>query len=288
MARIKLIVTGDAEELSLHESLRRFFPLKREGEEVIWDQPRKLHCATSQRLSSGGTPSERMIALARAMLNEVGIGKRGEPADLVVVIDDVELGNVGREGIVAQHFRDAVNKNLSTYSSSTQNRYRILLREKCSFHLLKPMVESYLFGDTNALTVAGVPVGASPRLVHPDVEQFQTDDPAWLPVCHAEDVSRQRIMHWWSHERHPKHYLGHLLQRGGVFYEETTHGKTALAGLCWNQVPKSSTEAPVIRSLFEDISDWFCVSNPLGVGSHHTDLYPQRSVNRASLLLRNM
>src|SRR4051812_44487686 len=102
MARIKLIVTGDMEKAALHESLRRLFPPQRDGEEVIWDQPRKLHCATSHPLSPGGSPSTAMLALAQAMLDEVAIGKRGNPADLVMVIDDVELGNVGQEGVVAQ------------------------------------------------------------------------------------------------------------------------------------------------------------------------------------------
>jgi hypothetical protein len=288
MARIKLIVTGDLEKLALHESLRRFFPPRRDGEEVIWEQPRKLHGATTTQLLQGGSPSGPMLALARAMLDEAGIGKRGDPADLVVVIDDVELGNLGREGVVAQHFRDAINKNLSTYAPGTQDRYRILLREKCSFHLLKPMVESYLFGDPSALIVAGVRARECARLVHPDVEQFETDDPMWLPTCQAENAARKQKNPWWSHECHPKHYLEHLTERGGVFYEETRHGKAALAGLLWEQVPKSEADTSVIRSLFEDISDWFGVSSPLGAGSLHTDLYPRRSVNRANLLLRNL
>jgi hypothetical protein len=43
MARIKLIVTGDMEKLALHESLKRYFPSSRNGEEVVWDKP---HCVS--------------------------------------------------------------------------------------------------------------------------------------------------------------------------------------------------------------------------------------------------
>jgi len=97
MVRIKLIVTGDMEKLALHESLRRVFPGERDGEEVIWEQPRKIHCTTSHPLREDRRPSQPMVELARAMLAEVGIGRTGQPADLVVAIDDVELGNLERE-----------------------------------------------------------------------------------------------------------------------------------------------------------------------------------------------
>jgi hypothetical protein len=288
LLRIKLIVTGDLERLVLHESLRQLFPSERGGDKVVWEQPRKLNCATSHPLSPGKAPSQPMLAMAQAMLNEVGIGKKGDPADLVIAIDDVELGNRGQEGTVVQHFRTAINEKLHDFSESTQARYRSLLRERCSFHLLSPMVESYLFGDEKALSAAGVPTGQSPQLVSSDVEQFQTNDPAWLPTCYQENALRNKATPWWSHERHPKHYLEHLTERAGVFYEETHHGKRALTDLRWAQVPKASMEAPVIRSLFEDIADWFGAPNPLGNGALHPDLYPPKSVNRVNLLLRNL
>ncbi|AUX48018.1 uncharacterized protein SOCE26_095440 [Sorangium cellulosum] len=288
MARIKLIVTGDLEKLALHDSLRRLFPSERDGDEVVWDKPRKLHCSTSHRLVRGNKPSVPMLALAQAMLDEVGIGKKGQPADLVVVVDDVELGNLGQEGIIAEHFRAAVNEKLDKFEMSARDRYRSLLRDKCSFHLLCPMTEAYLFGDVDALRVAGVQAGQNPMLTHDDVERFETDDPAWLPTCKQENMSRQKTTAWWVHERHPKHYLEHLTERGGVFYEETDHGKRALIGLLWGGVPKSRADTPVLRALLEDLSDWFHVTNPLGAGDLNAFLYPLRSVNRANLVLRNL
>lgn len=110
MARIKLIVTGDVERLALHESIKRLFGTYRQNpagglqEEVLWDEPRMVKSVTSYRLKKGGVPSKQMTDLALAMLDEALIGKEGKPADLVVVVDDVELANIGQEDVVAEHF----------------------------------------------------------------------------------------------------------------------------------------------------------------------------------------
>jgi hypothetical protein len=286
MARIKLIVTGDMEKLALHKSLQRLFPTVRDRETVAWDQPRRAHCTTSHRLRSGQAPSGPMMELAKAMLAEAGVGQRGSPADLVVVIDDVELGNLGQEAVIAEHFRAAVNALLNERSATIQERHRI--REKCSFHLLKPMVESYLFGDAGALRLAGVPDGERPRLVHAsDIEEFESNDPVWVPTCQAENANRRVNAPWWCHERHPKHYLEHLTERGGVFYEERNHGQRALSTLSWDRVPKDATDTPVIRSLFEDLSEWFRVPNPIP-GNTNPSLFPGKAVRRENLLLRNL
>lgn len=297
-ARIKLIVTGDMEKSALHKSLQKVFPPVRYDEGLVeWDVPRKLNCATSYKLSppSGDNLSSPMKELAKAMLAEAGIGRNGKPADLVVVIDDVELGNLGQESIVAAHFRAAVQVALSEYTGSALARYQDILREKCSFHLLKPMVESYLFGDDIALRLAGVPDGSNPKLVNPeDVEQFETNDPAWLPTCYLENAKKhQHAKPWWFHERHPKHYLEYLVGLGQVFYEEK-QGKEALLELDWKKIPEHRAnnpiiraDMPIIRSLFGDISDWFGIANPLP-GKTNPAFYPDRKVNRAKLLLRNM
>lgn len=148
MARIKLIVTGDLEKLALSQSLMKHFPSTYNGKNVIWDEPRKTHGATSyqlQPLSAGGLLSNPMKELAKAMLAEALEGKkRGQsPADLVIVIDDVELGNLGRENVIAEHFQAAVNNAIQLKAkgiSAEDARIRSVIRDKCSFHLLKPMV----------------------------------------------------------------------------------------------------------------------------------------------------
>lgn len=168
-----------------------------------------------------------------------------------------------------------------------EDHYRDILREKCSFHLLKPMVESYLFGDDNALHIAGVPDGVKPKLVHPtDVEQFETNDSAWLPECRIQNEKRQKVAPWWRHERHPKRYLEHLTE----FYDETIEGRRAIEEIAWKQVPKRKSDTLFLRSLFEDIADWFGfdIPNPLGRGDTCLHFYPAKSVHRDNLLLRNM
>lgn len=287
MARIKLIVTGYTEKLSLCASLRRFFPAQRRGEEVIWEVPRKVYSATSHRLVPGAPSSKLMRSLVQAMLAEVAFGPAGTAADLVVLIDDVELANHGQESVVVAHFRDALERKLDEVDREVEDRYRILFRERCSFHLQRPMVESYLFGDPAALATAGVPVGEEPVLLGTDVEQFETGDPAWLPVCRVENARKAVDLPWWRHERHPKHYLAHLAQRGGVSYEGVEHGKNALRGLDWAKVPKSPADTPLIRALFEDLARWFDVANPLGTGDLHPDLDP-RSARGSNLILRNL
>ncbi len=290
MALIKLIVTGDMEKLALHKSLSKLFPTDQDGGAVIWET-QKIQCATSYRLIEGREPSQPMLALANAMFAEAIFGKKGPPADLVLVIDDVELGNLGQEQVVATHFRTAVESILSAYNMPTQVRYRELLRAKCSFHLLKPMVEAYLFGDGQALQTAGVSTAIPPRLVHlTDVEAFETNDPPWLPTCYEENKKRHASHPWWRHECHPKHYLNHLGKRGqpDYEYEETHHGRDALIALDWAQVPKLASDAPILRALFEDLADWFGIMNPLGVGSLNPCFYPAGAVYRAGLILRNM
>ena len=121
MARIKLIVTGDMEKLALAESLQRLFPSERGGKQVVWDRPHKINCTTGHRLHEDRDPSSAMHTLARAMLAEAGIGKRGQPADLIVAIDDVELGNLDREHVIADHVRAALESQLETHSAGTQN-----------------------------------------------------------------------------------------------------------------------------------------------------------------------
>ena len=111
---IKLIVTGDMEKLALSASLSKIFPAHHQGQSVEWLPARKVDGATSHRLRKDATPSRPMRSLARAMLAEAlgGRNKNQPPADLVIVIDDLELGNLDQPELVAAHFRQAVVQEL--------------------------------------------------------------------------------------------------------------------------------------------------------------------------------
>ena len=70
--------------------------------------------------------------------------------------------------------------------------------------------------------------------------------------------------HWRSddRQRHPKHYLGYLTNArldGKARYEETTHGKAALADLDWPAIVRLDGRTPAVkrfaRSLIADLVD---------------------------------
>lgn len=291
VVRVKLIVTGDMEARALPQSLQQYFPRERDGDDVIWERARKLPCATSHRLSADSTvPSQPMLALARAMLDEAIDGKRGEPADLVVVIDDVEIFNLGREATIANHFRAAVALGLDQKASSqaTRERYCQRIKERCSFHVLRPMVEAYLFGDPLALARTGVTV--APSLRHAtDVEEFEAVDGDWLQKCQLVNHQQNAAgRDWWRDELHPKRYLAELIARSGrATYDETIQGADALQGLNWVSVPKVRSDVAFARALFEDLADWFDVASPIS-GTSHPVFYPPVATNRDSLVLRNL
>jgi hypothetical protein len=201
MAQIKLIVTGDMEKAALVEPLKKLFPSERHiannrSEAVNWAKPRKLHGATSYRLSAlsrDKPPGTQMAAVMPALRHQT------------------------------------------------------------------------------------------------DVEQFECVDPLWLPFCRDENQQRQIRNPWWRHELHPKAYLEHLTMRQRIEYEETNHGKAALAALDWRNVLKVQGDSPIICALLEDIADWFgCINPVMGRCEPDQYFYPIKTVNRGALLLRNM
>lgn len=291
---IKLIVTGDMEKLALSASLSKIFPAYRQGQSVEWLPARKVDGATSHRLRKDATPSRPMRSLALAMLAEALVGRNKTPADLVIVIDDLELGNLDQPELVAAHFRQAVELELQSYPfDSEHGRQKAIrtIRSKCSFHVLRPMIESYLFGDPLALCATGLPAAVEPQLRHPtDVEDFESADSAWQAICSAENRRLQKINPWWNHEKHPKHYLAHLLKREkiGDSYEETIQGKNALLALNWLTVPKIPEDISCMRALFQDLADWFEIPTPLKDGPTSNYFYPTKACKQDLLILRNL
>jgi len=292
MARIQLIVTGDMEVKSLADSLRVHFPNVRGGQDVTWLKPRRSPGSTSSRLRADAEPSTAMKNLAKAMVAEVIAGRIGEPADLVIVIDDVELDNLGQEQIVAGLFRKAVradlerrrhNSDMRTHGRNVQS-----VRERCSFHVLKPMPEAYFFGDPLALQRAGA-VQPPLLLNKTDVEEFEVTDPAWLPICQANNQRHAACgRHWWRHQLHPKEYLAHLVgQNDQIGYSETVQGAAALASLNWPGLPKVAGDITFARALFQDIADWFDEISPMP-GLTSNVFYPGMGARHDSLLIRNM
>lgn len=294
--RIQLIVTGDMERRALAPSLRaQFPPVAPNGCAVDWLEPRKLSATTTHRLRAGQPPSSPMLGLAKAVVVEALRGATGQPADLVLAVDDLELHNVDQPDVVCDHFRRAVITALAQHTAGwltgDQQAARNTVRARCSFHLLSPMVEAVLFGEHAALVRAGCHPAAVPQLRSTDWEDFWCTDPAFLPRCATENAKKAgppQPMPWWREERHAKHYLDHLIDLNNGFYDETQQGARALVSLDWPSVPKAPADCPLVRAMFEDLADFFGVHSPLGPGTRSPHTYSGPPSPGSTQLLRNM
>lgn len=277
--RIRLIVTGEMERLALASSMCARFPATDVNNAAVeWLPAQKAMGATSHRLRVGGQPTEVMRRLAKTALAELRSGQGGVPADLVVVVDDLELHNFDQPQLVCEQFRTAISEEAARLDQVRrpmgvgQQPLREIIRERSSFHLLSPMVESYFFGDRAVLQKLGCSGAEMRHMRSTDWEDFWTTDPDYAPRCaqknqemHAPPLNH----HWWQQERHAKHYLEHLITvnaGGSAFYEESTNGAAALRQLDWPNVPRQTAECPFIRALFSDIADFLGVPSPLGSG----------------------
>jgi hypothetical protein len=283
-ARILLVVTGKLEEVALGDALHRVFPSAYFG--VTRTQG---FTATSPRLSMP-TP-EYDDSRAREIVEDlVAAASPHEPGarayDYAVAVEDVELINEADkseagtrdadEGIrcILEHVKLGVDvvlrheeqktvvlpkgKAKRAPSVATDEDRRRFLRERCSFHLLRPLAEALFFGERAALERAADGAKLPPVHFDPiacDIEAFATTDPVFLAKPDGE-------VYWATknRRRHPKHYLEYLLDPNATptarkLYKETRHGKRALASLDWQTVVAPPLHAQMVRALLDDIAD---------------------------------
>lgn len=296
MTRVQLVVTGDLEKLAMSASLER--ALRGAGADVHFLAPFKVDGGTTTRLpppSEGQMTPRAIERLANALVTQALLApSKSQPVpDLVIGIDDLELGNHDQPEVVVKWLRRAVQENIAARypSMDAAERAREALRCRCSFHLLVPLAESYFFGESDALRRAGVAPGTPVHLVGTDVEAFETDHPEFMPIAAARNaVKAAQGMAWWREERHPKRYLEFLLERSDntALYDETVQGVAALRTLEWSTVGAAREGVLFVRALFEDISDLLGINNPLGPGTLSEHTYPRRTVRRDLLTLRNL
>jgi len=255
MPSIGLITTGECEHRALGVSLLRVFGSA--GLEIVQPFRRPVPSITSNHLSypgpgSGDTQVDKLVASMLATL-----GQRGAP-DFVFAVDDLELANLASAHHVTQLVVDAFHRKLGSTPTHSQ---LARLRERCSFHLLCPMLEAYFFGEPAALQRAGA---TRPASLDPSchLEDFLAIDSAFVGL---DDV---REHPWRRPDRvgHPKRYLSFLVDpddTGLATYKESRDGVRALATLDWEQVfhfqPPGITFA---YSLFDDLADALGVPNP--------------------------
>lgn len=272
MTVIRLVTTGRCEHAGLARALRRAFP------QAEFDPgPMCVDGLTANRLSPRvlDTWSPKLKSKAEdALLDLINSLTRKGHADFAILVDDLEVANLGNVTGVMQFFAAVANR----VASSETQRWTTLLRERCSVHLLAPMVEAYFFADSSALSAAGV--GANVRVSREpgDVEQFRTNDPGYL--AEATPAADGSLLFGSMPSRHPKHYLRYLT---GLAYQETREGVAALQALSWGTVLSAPDETRLLRSMFEDISVMLDVSNPYP-GETHPDTWPAHR----GTLLRNV
>lgn len=261
MPSIALITTGECEHRALGASLQRAF----QGAELLLVQPfqRPVPSITSNYLgypgpASGVTQVDKLVASILATL------ERRDAPDFVFAIDDLELPNVATPHHVTRLVSDAFRR---ARGGTPTHQQLARVRERCSFHLLCPMLEAYFFGEPAALDRAGATRPAKLDPTH-HLEDFLATDPEFM----ALDEVREHPWRRPDRARHPKRYLSFLVDPHDTeraTYKESRDGVRALSMLEWAQV--LAYQPPGIafaHSLFDDLADALGVPNPFPGACH--------------------
>ena len=274
--RVALLLTGRTEWHGLPAALRRLFPEHEfyavPTREEVESHPDRFPYDgfTSNELTqkSEDAPPESAILLVERAAQEALGDRHRVAADVVMVLDDVELCNTHQPDRVVRVFRSAVEHHLAELQGA-RTRTATVLREKVSFHLIVPMIEAWFFGDSSALATAGMPLAGVPLLAALDVEAFQTNDAAYLGAteeicpCWISKRIRKNRPKWLGtllRDKHPKAYLQWLCldgsQRNCTTYDETENGGRALTGLRWGTLlEQPSSQLRYLRAFLADLAD---------------------------------
>jgi len=275
--RVALLVTGRTEWHGLPGALGRLFPGHEfyavPTPEEVQSYPDRFPCTgfTSTLLTlhqEQSAPESARELVGRAAQEAMGDGRRYLAADIVMVLDDLELHNRHQPARVAQVFRRAVSEHLAGLQGA-RARTAAMLQAKVSFHIIVPMIEAWFFEDRGALTTAGMPPVATPLLAAQDVEAFQTNDPAYLAATEAacpcwaitrKKPTRPKWLGDLPREHHPKGYLQWLCLDGAkkncTTYDETEGGGNALRGLDWASVlAQPAAQSRYLRAFLADLAD---------------------------------
>lgn len=240
---------------------------------------------------------------------------RAEPAaDLAIVVDDLELENVGAEHVVTETFRAAVERQVAATDAADRPELLRCLRAHGSFHIISVMAESWFFADPNGMALNRVPPTRPARMVAGiDPERFETDEPEYLSddgsLCAgliAEVRRRGKLAQYkrapWvtvedvryphrTRAKHPKHYLEWLCRAAAdkrcTAWREVAVGGDALKQLDWTSVLSNPQHCGFARSFIEDIASALGVPTPGAIGARHEALTRLRTPGLRSVL-RNL
>lgn len=294
---VTLIVTGDAERIALADSIAALMPgcfdLRVQKVASITSTP--VPPTIDARWTRRGSPAWNMVERLWKSVTEPVIAG-ADPSRFAFAIDDLELANrppLGEPANVVGLVRAAVESFLADQFSSdrARERHRELLRERCSFHLLAPMLEAYFFGERGALTRAGVPVGREAHRAAGDVESFRANDPSWsAPQSPAWQAMRDRRARGRQNpDDHPKDYLDFLRDPTAPTYKETRDGVAALRTLAWRDVAWDSRDGlGFARAFFADLASAADQPPPLGDAQGDPVTWASRRGGPRTLALRNL
>jgi hypothetical protein len=289
--RVGLIVTGRCEHRGLGESLSRVFPEARF--EVLGREPVDSFTSADVRQMPESPAPSTLQKFAARIVAAVEAGGEEAPPDLVMAIDDLELVNAPHPELVVARVREAVRAHLARYqgtSAATREKVLRRVRERCSFHLLAPMVEAYFFAEPAALVRAGAVRPSQVNVSALDLEEFVTQDPDYLlhpDVPHKQSPERKSwAIPMQDRARHPKHYLRFLCDPSDPHtkrYSESKGGAEALRHLAWEQVLSHRERIQFARALFEDLAEGLGVPHPFPGTAH-----PATAAFRSARVLRNL
>jgi hypothetical protein len=259
------------EHRALGDALGRAFP-----DRVFVVRPPERHLdgftscdvASLAVLDTGPVPSH-LEELAAGLVNAIFPPRRGQKIDFAYVVEDLEIRNQHQPELVLQVFRRTVESYIQqTWPQQPDARFAEV-RERCSFHLFRPMTEAYFFGDPGALE--RVRTLQSPRLpTDPDLELFRTIDEWFL----ALPPGTKAISDMPEREFHPKSYLRYLcdptLEDKKRRYKETDQGVSALGSLAWAEVLSRPPHCPFLHAFLDDLGA--ALGSPLPfINTAHTD-----------------
>lgn len=313
--KVAILPTGRTEWHGMARMLKRLFPthdfycLPTKAEVQSDPDHYPYPGFTSTQLTSvhlNEPPESARELVSRAAQEALG-DRRHTAADLVLIIDDVELPNMTQLNRVVAVMRRAVEVHLSELQSvGHHGRTATVLREKVSFHLIAPMVEAWFFADASALAKAGVDATTQVHFcTTTDPEVFMTNDPAYLAATEADCPTwaampqgrKKKLRPKWlgsqPREQHPKGYLQWLCrassERNCTSYSETSNGGEALAELSWQAVSIRDPEHfALLRALVEDLADGLATAPAQPIGAPKVGSPTSRSDAPRGALLRNI
>jgi hypothetical protein len=288
MAVVALIPTGKMKYLALGTALAAVFP----GHEfVAWPSEEHMDSFTSCDVTHYARPiptglPTKLEELAAELVNAIFPGRRGKKKiDLAYAVEDLELCNRHQADLVLSLFRDAVSAYIRQTWPVQAEAVSAEVRERCSFHLFRPMREAYFFGDPVALERAKVvrPAQLPPNV---DLEDFRTIDPEYLTL----PPKTQRIAPMPERELHPKHYLQYLcdptLSDKRKRYKETSNGVAALQSLDWARVVGPAPHCPFLHAFLDELAA--ALNSPLPFVSQEHAYQRARFPGSNARILRNL